>query len=213
MNRKFISKSNFVLRKVLNSESNVDVLQDFIEAILKIKIKKIELNPYLDSKAKNLPKEENFGVGDVRVELENGEELNIGIQFIDGYYYVQEKLLLYYAQIHSNQLEHDKYRLIVNTKTINILDFDYFNDDEYHKDIIIADKAGNKMTDELELHVLELKKFKGVKNQYIMTKEEEWMVYLIGKDKNLIQYILKENEKIKKLDNLLETYWKKEKME
>ena len=31
MNRKFISKSNRILRKVLNSKDNLDIIQDFIE--------------------------------------------------------------------------------------------------------------------------------------------------------------------------------------
>ena len=44
MNRKFISKSNRVLRKVLNSEKNLDILQDFIETFLKIEIKEIKLS-------------------------------------------------------------------------------------------------------------------------------------------------------------------------
>lgn len=214
MNKKFISKSNFVLRRVLNSNSNVDILQDFIESILKVKIKEIKLNPYLKSKAKNLPKEENFGIGDVRVKLDNNEEINIGIQFVDGCYYIQNKLLLYYAQIHANQLEHNQYRKVVKTITINILDFNYFNSEKYHKKILIRDNKGNlDLSENLEIHVIELKKFKNIENQYIMTKEEEWITYLIGKNKNIIQYILKENDKINKLDNLLEEYWKKEKME
>ena len=66
MNRKFISKSNFVLRKVLNSKENIDILKDIIESILEIKIKKIELNPYLYKRAKYLPSEENFGTGSGR---------------------------------------------------------------------------------------------------------------------------------------------------
>ena len=47
MNVKFIAKSNYLLRKVLNSNNNLDILQDLIESILNIKIEKIILNPYL----------------------------------------------------------------------------------------------------------------------------------------------------------------------
>ena len=49
MNRKFVSKSNRVLRKVLNSKENLDILQDFIESFLKIDIAEIKLNPYLEN--------------------------------------------------------------------------------------------------------------------------------------------------------------------
>ena len=44
MNRKLVSKSNFVLRKVLNTKENIDIIKDFIEAILEIDIEKTTRN-------------------------------------------------------------------------------------------------------------------------------------------------------------------------
>ena len=127
MNRKFVSKSNRVLRKVLNSKENLDILQDFIESFLKVKIKEIKLNPYLKNKSNYLPSAENFGIADVRVVLKNEKEWNIGIQFIDGYY-AQNKMLLYYAQVHANQLYYEDNRNTADTITINLLDFTYLNE-------------------------------------------------------------------------------------
>ena len=49
MNRKFISNSNYVLRKVLNNNSNIKIVQDFIESILDIKIE----NTYAFGDGKN----------------------------------------------------------------------------------------------------------------------------------------------------------------
>lgn len=93
MNRKLVSKSNLVLRKVLNKEENVDILKDFIEAILHIKIEKIHLNPYLKNKEKYLPKEENFGVADVRIVTKEKEILNVGINLLMDFMY---KINCYY---------------------------------------------------------------------------------------------------------------------
>ena len=125
MNRKFISNSNYVFRKILNSEESLSILKNFIEAILNIKIKEIELNPYLTKKEKYLPSEEKFGIADVRIKTNENEEMNVGIQFIDGIY-VQTKMLLYYSQIHLNQQEYDGNREFAKTITINLLDFNYF---------------------------------------------------------------------------------------
>ena len=136
MNQKFISKSNRVLRKVLNSKDNLDIIQDFIETFLEMKIEKIQLNQYLNSKSNYLPLEENFGIADVRIKLETQEELNVGIQFIDGYY-AQNKMLLYYAQIHSNQLEYHDNRKLAKTTTINLLDFNYLKSNNYFNKITI----------------------------------------------------------------------------
>ncbi len=207
MNRKFVSKSNRVLRKVLNSKQNLDILQDFIETFLEIDIEEIKLNPYLEIKSNHLPSEENFGIADVRVKLKKQDEFNIGIQFIDGYY-AQNKMLLYYAQVHSNQLEYQDNRKIVKTITINLLDFNYLKSEEYFNKIEIASKAEKK----IELYVLELPKYKNM-NAKILNKKEAWMMYLCGESEIGVAQVLEKYGKIQKLDNLLEMYWKNEVME
>lgn len=208
MNRKFVSKSNRVLRKILNSKENLDIVKDFIETFLKIKIKEIKLNSYLEKKSKFLPQEENFGIADVRVKLINEEELNIGIQFIDGYY-AQSKMLLYYAQIHSNQLEFNDGRAISKTVTINLLDFNCINSKEYLSKITIP---CSKESSQIELYVIELPKF-SLNKLESLSNREAWMAYFCGAQKNQMQYAIKNYKYIKKLDDLLENYWKNEIME
>ena len=158
MNRKFVSKSNFVLRKVLNIETSLDILKNFIESILNIKIKDIKLNPYLEKKAKYLPQEDNFGIADVRIKTSENEEMNIGIQFIDGIY-VHTKMLIYYAQIHLNQLEYDEKRELARTITINLLDFIYFPSSKYEQIVKLNKNNRFVKNEELELVVIELPKF------------------------------------------------------
>lgn len=211
MNRKFISNSNYVLRRVLNTEACLEILKDFIEAILDINIKEIELNPYLEEKSKYLPKEENFGIADVRIITNENEEMNIGLQFIDGMY-IQTKMLMYYAQIHLNQLEYDKKREFAKTVTINLLDFNYFSSQEYNKVIRIKSNDGNIKLEELEMYVIELPKFK-INNLDKISKKEEWIVYLKGGEKKLLEKIKKNNKNIALLDELVEKYWLEEKME
>ncbi len=207
MNRRFVSKSNRVLRKVLNSKENLDILQDFIETFLNIEMKEIRLNSYLESKSNYLPSEENFGIADVRIKLKEQEEMNIGIQFIDGYY-AQNKMLLYYAQIHSNQLEYPDNRKMAKTITINLLDFNYLKSQEYLNKIVIPSKRGNP----IELYVIELPKFKR-NSKKVLNKQEAWMIYLAGEQEEMMIEILKKFDKIRKLNNLLEEYWKNETME
>lgn len=211
MNRKFISNSNYVLRKLLNSEDCLDILKDFIESILDIGIKEIELNPYLEEKKKYLPREENFGIADVRIRTDENEEINVGIQFIDGIY-VQTKMLMYYAQIHLNQLEHDSKREFAKTITINILDFKYFSTQEYKKIIRIKSNEINIKLEELELYVIELPKF-SIKDEENMTSKEEWISYLKGCNNKTLEKIKNNNHNIKLLDELAEKYWLEEKME
>lgn len=209
MNRKLVSHSNYVLRKVLNREEGLEILKDFIEAILDIEIQEIRLNPYLKEESNHLPSEENFGIADLRIKTQD-EEMNIGIQFLDGIY-IQTKILLYYAQIHLNQLKHKQEREFVKTITINISDFNCFSGPEYDRKIKIASNEGNVNLEEIEFRVIELAKFIEKEN---ITRKEAWICYLKGTtNKEILNKIMKDNTQIKKLDEMLEKYWTEEKME
>ena len=211
MNRKFISNSNYVFRKILNSEDCLGILKDFVGAMLDIKINKIELNPYLIKKEKYLPKEENFGIADVRLTTNENEEINVGIQFIDGIY-VQTKMLMYYSQIHLNQLEYKDNREFAKTITINLLDFKYFASKGFEKTIRIKTNEGNIQLEEIEMKAIELPKFR-CNDENNMKKKEQWLQYLKGCDNGTTEKIKKQNKYIKKLDEKVERYWLGEKME
>ena len=208
MNRKFIAKSNFVLRRVLNSKDNIDVLKEFIEVILDIKIEKATINPYLEKRKNNLPAEENFGIADLRIKTSENQEINVGIQIIDGEH-ILTKIFLYFAQIHLNQLEYDD-REIAKTITINILDFIFTKKMKYHSRIILKEEEMTDiLNDYLEMHIIELPKF-SIKSDKIITLKEAWVSYLKGEN---IEKAIGRSEKIAKLDNLLKKYWKEEVME
>ncbi len=209
MNRKFVAKSNFVLRRVLNTKESIDILKEFIEAILNIKIQKAKINPYLFKKEKNLPAEENFGIADLRIQTIENEELNIGIQMIDGEH-ILTKMFIYFAQIHSNQLEYDDNREIAKTITINILDFIFTKETNYHSRMTLKEESmTDVLQDYFEIHIIELPKFK-IEMNTEMTLKEAWISYLKGEN---IEKAIKKSEKIAKLDNLLKKYWKEEVME
>lgn len=209
MNRKFVAKSNFVLRRVLNTEENVDILKEFIEVVLNLEIKEAKINPYLEKIKNHLPAEENFGIADLRIKTIENEERNVGIQIIDGEH-VLTKMLLYYAQIHGNQLEYDENREIAKTNTINILDFILNKDLDYHSKMVLSKETmTNILNDYFEIHILQLPKFKII-NHKNMTLKQAWMSYLKGEN---IEETIKKSEKIKKLDTLLGKYWSEEVME
>ena len=209
MNRKFVAKSNFVLRRVLNTEENVDILKEFIEVILNLEIKEAKINPYLEKIKNHLPAEENFGIADLRIKTIENEERNVGIQIIDGEH-VLTKMLLYYAQIHGNQLEYDEDREIAKTNTINILDFVLNKELDYHSKMVVGEQTmSNIIYDYLEIHILQLPKFK-LETSKDMTLKQAWVSYLKGENTKEAN---KKSKHIRKLDTLLEKYWNEEVME
>ena len=211
MNRKFVSKSNLVLSKILNSNNCLDILKDFIETILKVKIENITLNNPKENKYYSSTTYYSMGIVEERIQTED-EELNVGIQIIDGNY-VQNKMFLYYARVHTNQITYNDNRKIAKTVTINILDFNYFSSYNYHRKISIKTNIiDDNILETMEMHVIELPKFKML-NLSNIKKEEAWIGYFQGQNLKLIQLSKEKFSKISKLDELLEKYWKEEKIE
>ncbi len=206
MNQKLIAKSNFVLSQVLNSEDSLDILQDFIEAILKIKIEEIKLNNH---KGENVVTSKNFGIADVRIKTEDKKEINVGIQIIDGKY-IQTKLLLYYAQVHNFQLKSNG--KIAKTITINILNHNCYKTYCYHQKITLKNKEPSFEEEKIELHIIELLKFQPI-FLHQLNKEEQWITYLKGQYVEEIERVKRMNYKINKLDKLVDKYWKDEVIE
>lgn len=194
-----------MLKQIFQKKENIPFLKDFIESILDINIKEICIMQYLEKISKYLPAKENFGIVDVRVKTEN-EDLNIGLQTIDGYY-IQNKLLLYYAQIHANQLEHEENNKRVQTITINIVDFDFIKENKkYHNFIKLSAKDGDFL-----MHTIELNKFR--KNvEKIQNKKEAWISYLAD-DNLLTNTAMKKYNVIKEFNEVIENYLINEKME
>ena len=177
--------------------------------MLNLEIKEANINPYLEKLKGHLPAEENFGIADLRIRTAQNEEQNIGIQIIDGEH-ILVKMLLYYVQIHANQLEYDVHRKIVKTTTINILDFALNQELDYHCKMIIREgNMTNIIHNYPEIHILQLPKFK-LKDSRHMTLKQAWISYLKGED---TREAIQKSEKIKKLDKLLEKYWREEVME
>lgn len=203
MNRKFIKNSNKILRKILNSNNCLDVLKNIVESFLNIKVEKIKINRPLENKNSKA-----YGIIDMRVSTKD-EEINVGIQIIDGDY-IQNKMFLYYAKIHSNQIFYNDGRKIARTATINILDMSFFSSNKYHKIIKIKTNLMNdNILETMELHVVELPKFNCQLNNE-SSDEKLWTAYLKGDNEEKQAYAISKNEKIKKLDSLLEEYWRKE---
>lgn len=197
MNRKLVSKSNNVLKRILSCESTNDILIDFIESMLMCEVENIKRNEREEDE------NYNYGVVDVRVKLKGGSDVNVGIQFIDGLYYASHKMLIYYAKINSKQ-EDDG-----DTKTINILDFKYTNDEGYVHELLVCKERNIELKKSFGIYYVELPKFNKDPKK-IVDKKEALVAYLKGYK---LDFTKEKFEKILKLDNMLNKYWLDEKIE
>ena len=92
------------------------------------------------------------------------------------------------------------------------MDFPYYKSFGYHKRLILNKfKEIDFSEAEAETHIIELERFNTL-DQKNMTKEEQWITYLKGSNKEGIKKSIKENIYIRKLDELINKYWEEEKI-
>ena len=203
---------DYVFKRIFGQEENKEALKDFLESILCEKIYKIEIkNPeipknYYDSK---------YGVLDLKVTLNNTTVVDVEMQ-VRNEHNIEQRDTFYLASNYVNELkEGEPYTNCKKSIVINIVNFTYYKRNEYHsiaRMIFEEPKEEEKvemgykeedryMTKDLEMHIIELPKFKK-KNPKMHTKLEEWLWLFVGSDEKVSE-ASKKNKEIKKIKKKL----------
>jgi predicted transposase/invertase (TIGR01784 family) len=214
-------KIDLVFKKLFGSEENKDILLSLINAILPLdqQIAKIVLkNPYTVADYA----EGKLSILDIKAEDEHGKLFDIEMQ-IRGSKFYGKRALFYWAKMFGSQLDYVLDEVQDNDNTlevgysdlkkcivISLMDFNFFEDKEYHRFYTLKDGKTNehhKDLDYLDLYFIELKKYKG-KLQNLKTTLERWITFLNNAhkydNKNLPKE-LSEIKEIRKANQRLET--------
>ena len=197
----------------LTSDYNKEALKDFLESILKIDIEKIEINN------PELPKDfydSKYGVLDLKVTLDNQIIVNVEMQ-VQNQHNIEQRSTYYMSRVYSQQIgENEPYINCKKVIVINILNFNYYKRNSYHSIARMKFEKNNQeeyvdmgyenedeyATDYIEMHIIELKKFKK-KNPKIDTKLEQWLWLFVGGEEEKMRRIGKKNKEIEKIDKKL----------
>ncbi|OQY06539.1 MAG: transposase [Fusobacteriia bacterium 4572_132] len=203
-------KIDLVFRKLFGSEENKDILLSFINGILEGEtvIKDLTLkNPY------NLSfyMSGKMTILDIKAEDENGIWYDIEMQISEQGFY-GKRALYYWSKVYSDQIEKaEDFRELKKTIGIHLLDFKYFDDDRYIRNIVLKDMETDEIYPELnyeELYFIEMSKFKK-KYSEVKTVLDRWITFMnraYELDKNNIPKEL-EDEVIKKAIDKLEVMY------
>jgi len=175
MARDVISAKLDIIFKKLFSEHE-DLLQDFLEKILdfptgSIKIIKIvnsELTPEaIGSKFSRL--DLNMKVDDklINVEMQVRNEPDF-----------RDRSLFYWSKLYTSELkEGEEYGALKQAITINIINFNMFDGDDYHTEVgTIIKGTGEVFSDKFKMHFFELKKVS--KKPNASNRKELWLQFL-----------------------------------
>ena len=192
--RKVNPLNDLVFKKVMGEQGNEVQLKAFLEAVLGRELKSVkidgamELTPdIIGNKLSRL---------DVLATIDDDTEINVEVQLKD-HKNMGKRTLFYWGRRFGNELKAGKdndYIILPNFITINLLGFDYLEDeppDEFHNIYHVRnDRSGKILNDCLEVHFLEMTKFLGLKDKDIINnKMHRWLAFF---DNNLSDETLKE---------------------
>lgn len=205
--------SDIVFKRVFGKEENKDLLKSLLESILCVKIKNLVVrNPEIsrdlqDSKAGTLDVKVTINDNTVcDVEMQVGNEANIN-----------NRSVYYMVKMAANELKiSEEYNTQKKTIVINFLNFDFFKRNSYHNIAHMKFEKSSKeayidlgykkedelVTDVLEMHFIELKKFKK-KNPDTSKTSNQWLWLIIGEEEK-IRMTEKENKQIRKAIEILD---------
>ena len=207
-NKRLELTNDYVFKKIFSKPENNLELKELLEAILNIKIEKVEVkNPEI---SKNY-EDEKLGILDIRAHINNEIIVDIEMQ-VANIYTIINRNITYSSRIIAEQLQiGDSYTVFKKFISINILGENLLKRNSYHsiahlkfertepeKHVNLGyEREQEELTDRIEVHYIELKKFLK-RNPGISSKLEQWLWLLIGEEEK-VKMASKKNKTIEKV--------------
>ena len=188
--------NDFVFKKLFGTVGKEKLIKDFLEAILDIKIKEVELGLETILMADEI--DEKAGILDVRVKLEDGTDIDVEIQNSVNSAIIKRSHF-YASRMYGKQLKVGvDYGDLKKVIVIFITNFDVFPKlKEYHTRWLMTEQNNKEEHfEEMELHFIEMPKFLSTKYDK-KRKIDQWLLFLKYSHKEMMKEIMEENENIK----------------
>ena len=195
--------NDFVFKKVFGKKGNESILKDLLEAILKIKIKKIELQTEVELERELI--DDKTGVLDIEATIDDNTIIDIEMQ-MRNQYNMKERSLFYWAGLYYTALKKKgEYKENKRVITIKIVNFDMFKEGPYHEKIELRREYKNiLLTNKLEIHFIQLSKFLKEGQEEKDKKMWQWLTFIYDKNRKEVERVMKENKEIEKANEELE---------
>ena len=189
-------RNDLIFKRLFGAVGREDIIKDFLEAILDVKIEEIVLGEETTLLADEF--NEKASVLDVKVKLADGTQVDIEMQNTQSQFIVKRSH--YYAsKMYTSQLRAGKdYKELKKVIVIFITNFNIFNKIiEYHTIWRMTEKNNqDELFNEMELHYIEMPKFLESKFDK-KRKIDQWLLFIDYTRKELLKEIMEENENIK----------------
>ena len=198
MNKK-VPQNDIIFKNLFSAKRNEDLLVDFLESILQIKIEKIEAQKEVEPEVHNI--EEKQGRLDIKATINDEIIVDVEMQNID--YKDTEKRAVFYAGclIRDSIKTKEAYKIIKDIAVIWILDYELENENEeyFTRTKTVEDKyCKYEIIKGVKYYFIELPKFRRMVTNKLETNLENWLAFIDYSRKDLIEMAMERNEKIRK---------------
>ena len=206
-------KYDFVFKYIFGNEQHKDLLIALLSDVLGVPEEEFDGIEIINSELLKQFQEDKKGILDVRVKTKIGGQIDVEIQILPTEY-MAERTIFYWSKMYTSQIKPgDTYDKLKKCVIINIVDFEctplkklYSS---YH---LTEDETGHRLTDIIEVRFLEIPK---LFDKDIIRDENDpivqWMEFLDGKSKGVMEMLAEKNKDIKKAYALLKIISKDEK--
>ena len=197
--KKLNLKNDIIFKAFFARKGNEEFLIDFLNALLGIKILKIEIKEEVN--LEKLAITEKGGRLDIQAKLNDDIIANIELQMQDRGN-MQIRTSYYAAKIMAREMRIGvPYEEMEKVILINILGYDMFpelKEDYIHKTAIVLDKHRNYVVmDNIEWWFIELPKFREIRPD-MNEKINQWLAFIDDEDKEMVSMAEEKNKTLKK---------------
>ena len=200
-------KNDFIFQKIFGQNEHKEILISFLNAVLALAGEKrlTDIEIIENTRLKKDHIDDKLGVLDIQAKAITGEQFNIEVQLINQYN-MDQRTLFYWSKLFSEQLkEGQPFQSLKKTITINILDFSYIKVEHYHSVFHLWEDFHKecKLTDILEIHFLELPKFRKARPD-LSKPLDRWLIFIEDSPKEVREMAIDKDPAIAKAEELLE---------
>jgi predicted transposase/invertase (TIGR01784 family) len=199
-------KNDYIFQQIFSRNENKAFSIDFLNAVLNLQADRqlTDLKVLDNTRLQKEYPDDKLGILDIKARTNTGELVNIEIQLINRFN-MDQRTLFYWAKLFAGQLKKGQpYRDLKKTITINILDFNFIQVENYHTVFHVCEDhhKSYQLTKMLEIHFVELPKFHKIEGNP-RNHLDGWLFFIEESPREVLDMAMQANPTIRSAEELL----------
>ena len=198
--RRLLKPKIDIVFQSLFSKENIEITKSFAEAILEEKIESIIINEDKNLLRENI--DDKLGILDLELDINNNKKVDVEIQLVEKKDFIK-RLIWYFARLYGKQAKKgENYNKVKKVVLVAIIDFEIKETKELKEmetiwKIIETKNRDKILTEELEIHIIEMKKAREIYEKNKDNKKAQWIMFLNDPNSREVKEIMENNKGVK----------------